>query len=140
MSQIAKLSDFAPLLEGWAPYGDGFAGFVGPLYTRQLGGLTAWGFLAEARHLNPAGNVHGGMLATFIDDAVSLAACSETGGIGQATIQLNIHFIGAVKEKEFVEAQCYVMRRARTVIFMRAECRVGQRVVATADGIWKLFG
>ncbi len=132
---------FDPAAAGWLPYGEGFAGLVGPLWTRaDADGRMAYGFLAQRRHLNPVGNVHGGMLTTFIDDSLSLAARAATGGVGQATIQLNVHFIGAVREGEFVEARCDVMRRARTLIFMRAECHVDERIVASAEGIWKLFG
>lgn len=132
---------FDPAAAGWQPYGEGFAGHVGPLWSMtRANGETAYGFLAQTHHLNPVGNVHGGMLMTFIDDALSLAARAETGGVRQATIQLNVHFIGAVKAGDFVEARCQVMRRARSVIFLRADCHVGSRIVASADGIWKLFG
>jgi acyl-coenzyme A thioesterase PaaI-like protein len=41
---------------------------------------------------------------------------------------------------EFVEAKCEVVRRTRSLIFMNAELVVGDRVVATAKGIWKALG
>lgn len=132
-------SSFCPATAGWEPYGEGFAGLVGPLWHRHDAAGTRYGFLAGERHLNPVGNVHGGMLTTFIDDALSLAAREKSGGIGQATIQLNVHFIAAVKSGDFVEARCEVVRQARSLMFMRVNCHVGERIVASADGIWKLF-
>jgi acyl-coenzyme A thioesterase PaaI-like protein len=38
---------------------------------------------------------------------------------------------------EFVEARCRVVHRTRSLIFMSAELLVGNRVVATANGVWK---
>ena len=37
----------------------------------------------------------------------------------------------------FVEAKCRVGRRTRSLIFMSGEITVGDRVVATANGVWK---
>jgi acyl-coenzyme A thioesterase PaaI-like protein len=58
----------------------------------------------------------------------------------QATIQLDVHFIESVQIGEFVEARCRVIRRTRSLIFMSAELLVGNRVVATANGVWKALG
>jgi acyl-coenzyme A thioesterase PaaI-like protein len=41
---------------------------------------------------------------------------------------------------EFVEARCTVVRRTRALVFMSAELIVGERVVATANGVWKTLG
>ena len=58
----------------------------------------------------------------------------------QTTVQLDIHFVDAVRVGDFVEARCTVVRRTRTLVFMSAELVVGERVVATANGIWKTLG
>jgi acyl-coenzyme A thioesterase PaaI-like protein len=58
----------------------------------------------------------------------------------QATVQLDVHFIDAVKIGEFVEARCTVVRRTRSLIFMSADLVVGERVVAAAKGVWKTLG
>jgi acyl-coenzyme A thioesterase PaaI-like protein len=41
---------------------------------------------------------------------------------------------------EFVEAKCRVVRRTRSLIFMSGEFVVGDRTVATANGVWKALG
>jgi acyl-coenzyme A thioesterase PaaI-like protein len=38
-----------------------------------------------------------------------------------------------------VEAQCEVVRRTRSVVFMRGTLVVGSHLVATANGIWKIL-
>jgi len=58
----------------------------------------------------------------------------------QATIQLDMHFIDAVRIGEFVEAHCRVVRRTRSVVFMSADLMVGTRLIATASGMWKVLG
>jgi acyl-coenzyme A thioesterase PaaI-like protein len=58
----------------------------------------------------------------------------------QATVRLDMHFIDAVQVGEFVEAKGAVVRRTRSLVFMVAELVVGERVVATANGVWKMLG
>ena len=55
-------------------------------------------------------------------------------------MQLDVHFVDAVKIGEFVEARCQVVRRTRSLVFMNGELVVGDRIVATAKGVWKTLG
>ena len=41
---------------------------------------------------------------------------------------------------EFIEAKCKVVRRTRSLVFMSAELVAGERIVATANGVWKALG
>ena len=51
-----------------------------------------------------------------------------------------MHFVDAVQIGEFVECRCKVVRRTRSLVFMSGELVVGERVVATAYGVWKTLG
>ena len=53
---------------------------------------------------------------------------------------LTEHGVDAVQIGEFVEAKCRVVRRTRSLIFMSGEFMVGDRTVATANGVWKALG
>lgn len=140
-SADAKIASFDPAAAGWEPYGDeGFIGLVGPFWTRQDGGNHLYAFMAEPKHHNRRGVVQGGMLMTFADRSLGMTCWYANGQIPQATVQLDVHFIGAVQIGEFVEAKCKVVRRTRSLIFMSAELVVGTRIVATANGIWKSLG
>jgi acyl-coenzyme A thioesterase PaaI-like protein len=77
------------------------------------------------------------MLMTFADRAMGMTAWHANGRRPQATVQLDVHFVDAVQIGEFVEARCEIVRRTRTLIFMRSTLVVGERVVATASGVWK---
>jgi acyl-coenzyme A thioesterase PaaI-like protein len=37
-------------------------------------------------------------------------------------------------------ARCKIVRRTRSLIFMSADLVVGERVVATGNGVWKTLG
>jgi acyl-coenzyme A thioesterase PaaI-like protein len=58
----------------------------------------------------------------------------------QATVQLDMQFLDAVQIGEFVECLAKVVRRTRSLVFMSGELVVGDRVVATATGVWKTLG
>ncbi len=132
---------FDPQAEGWTPMVDrGFVDLVGPLWLRHEPEGTACGFLAEARHLNRGGIVHGGMLMTFADQAIGFASIEAAPEGRRVTIQLDTQFVAAVREGDFVVARCRVVRRTRSVMFMTTTLTVGDTVVVTANGIWKLGG
>ena len=132
---------FDPTREGWEADTDaGFIGLIGPLWRRSDGESWSYAFLAEPKHLNRRGVVHGGMLTAFADQALGLTAWYANERQAQATVQLDVHFVDAVRAGDFVEAQCKVVRRTRSLLFMSAILAVGSRVVATANGVWKTLG
>ncbi len=133
-----KTAAFDPARAGWKIVKqNGFGALAGPIW-RQ--GDARFGFLVEAKHLNFADIVHGGMLTTLADQAMGMTALRATGNKPHATIELNVQFVGAVRLGEFVEAHCEVVRLTRAIIFMQCRLLVGTRVVANATGIWKIRG
>jgi len=130
-----------PAAAGWEPYGDeGFIGLIGPFWTRQVGDNHLYAFMAEPKHHNRRGVVQGGMLMTFADRSMGMTCWYANERQPQATVQLDVHFIDAVRIGEFVEAKCKVVRRTRSLVFMSGELVVGTRLVATASGVWKTLG
>jgi acyl-coenzyme A thioesterase PaaI-like protein len=96
--------------------------------------------MAQPKHHNRRGIVQGGMLMTFADRSMGMTCWYANERQPQATVQLDVHFIDAVEIGEFVEAKCRVVRRTRALVFMSAELVVGERLVATASGVWKTLG
>jgi uncharacterized protein (TIGR00369 family) len=116
---------------------DGFIAHVGPFWVKTEGGAVQMGFVADERHKNRRGIVQGGMIATLADRAMGLAIRLNNAGAPQTTIQLDIHYVDGAKIGDFIEAHCRVVRRTRHVLFVDADLVVGDRLVATAKGIWK---
>ena len=113
---------------------------IGPFLAKREGEAWRYGFLAEERHLNKGGVVHGGMLMSFADDAFGMTVWEAAGRQLCTTVQLNTQFVAPVRAGEFVESRAEVLRRTRTLIFMRGVLLVGDRTVIHADGVWKILG
>jgi uncharacterized protein (TIGR00369 family) len=72
----------------------GFAGRLGVRVTDVDEGSARLEFEATGEHLNPAGTVHGGVLATLVDTAMGTAVRSTTGdGDVPATSQLTVTYL-----------------------------------------------
>jgi acyl-coenzyme A thioesterase PaaI-like protein len=137
----AAVKAFDPAAAGWQLDKDeGFIGLIGPIWSRPNGDSVLYAFMAEAKHHNRRGVVQGGMLMTFADRSLGRTSWYANDRQPQATAQLDVHFIDAVQIGEFVEAKCRVVRRTRSLVFMAGELVVGDRVVATANGVWKTLG
>ncbi len=132
---------FDPAAEGWTTRPEtGLIALLGPVWMKPHGEARHYGFVAEARHLNQGGVVHGGMLMAFADQALGMTASRANGGRRQATVQLDTHFLAPVEEGEFVEAHCEVTLQTRSLIFLRCTLRVGDRAVTASSGVWKVLG
>jgi uncharacterized protein (TIGR00369 family) len=128
------------LADGWEPLDAGaYIELVGQVYFKGEGENTSYGFIAQSRHKNRRGVIHGGVLASFADRALAMGGRRVNDGQPQATIELSIRFIDAVQIGEFVDLVPEVVRKTRSIIFVRGTLMAGKRIVATADGIWKLF-
>lgn len=72
----------------------GFAGRLGIEVTRAADGGARIEFEARDEHLNPAGTLHGGVLATLVDSAMGQAVRSVAGEDDvPATSQLTVTYL-----------------------------------------------
>lgn len=118
--------------------GKNFNTFVGPYYERDGDPLRA-GFVTDERHGNKRGVTHGGMIATSFDVALGNAAWSAAQGQRCATVQLTIQYVGALQLHEFAEVQVEIVRATRSLVFLRGVMLANERMIATADGVWKIL-
>lgn len=126
--------------EGWVMRPTkAFGTLVGPFHGPPDGGTAACGFLADERHGNKRGVVHGGMIATAFDVALGNASWDAAGQRPCATVQLNVQFVGAVQLGEFALMAVELVKTTRTLVFLRGTMTVDGRMVATADGVWKIL-
>lgn len=130
---------------GWrvAKYA-GFVETIGAVWLRTDGVLPRFAFIAEAKHLNRNGTVHGGMFLSILDHAFGMAVISAMGDTVDsrrlATIQFNAQFMGAASAGDFIETDCIILRRTRSLVFLRGECRVGDSIVVAGDCVIKVIG
>jgi acyl-coenzyme A thioesterase PaaI-like protein len=131
---------FDPAASGWTKEDRvGFSALVGPIWMHHDDAGLAYGFLAEAKHANMRGVVHGGMLMTFADQALGRIVSEAVGRKPIATIQLDTHFLAPARPGDFVEARGTIMRRTRAVVFVEGVLTVKGHPVTRSYGIWKVL-
>ena len=116
-----------------------FSDTAGPFWSRRTGDNLRYGVLAEPRHTNYRGVVHGGLLLTFADHALGMAVWEQIGRVPAATIQLDMQFVDAVRPGDFVELDADIVRATRSVVFVRGSLTVAERSIAMASGVWKIL-
>lgn len=117
----------------------GFMGQSGPLWTRREASGWAYGLLAEDKHLNPAGVVHGGALCTLIDHVLSTVAWEACDRTPCVTVQLDTHFLAEVRAGQFAQARVSITARTSTLVFMEGTVLVDERPVLAARAIMKVL-
>lgn len=92
----------------------------------------------QSQHLNFVRIAHGGFLASVADIAfgVILKRLSQTPPV---TINLNVDYIGAVREGDWIEAHVEVLKAGNN--FTNASCllKVGDRLVLRANGVFTVW-
>lgn len=96
------------------------------------------GIRARHRHCNSHGIVHGGMLMAFADGLCATAVSRATRS-RLVTIRLTTDFVDMARAGEWIEGTAEVTRATRSVAFVEGKAYVGDRLVFTASGIFKLF-
>ncbi len=125
---------------GWvAREADDFTGNIAPLWIRGTAGDREIGFLVGPQHSNNRQTLHGGALMTFADIAVGHAAADALGHANCVTAQLQVYFVAFAKPGDFVSCRAEVVRQTAQLVFARGLICVGDRTVASADGIWKVL-
>jgi uncharacterized protein (TIGR00369 family) len=139
--EAMEAAAFDPAAQGWEAIVNhtAFGDLVGPIWKRPEGEPLRFGFVVAPKHLNRAGILHGGMLMTAADQVMAMTARATSNAKRHATIELNIQFVDGVKLGEFVEAEAEVVRATRSLVFMRGTMHVGNRTVASTNGIWKII-
>jgi acyl-coenzyme A thioesterase PaaI-like protein len=129
-----------PSEAGWKPFTQaGFVGLVGPLWTRREAASWTYGLVVEDRHLNESRTLHGGMLTTLVDEALSLIVWEAIERRPCATIQLDMQFVGAVRAGAFIEVRGRVTRQTTSLVFMQGAATVDGAEIGTAIGMWKIL-
>jgi uncharacterized protein (TIGR00369 family) len=137
---MARMTEYDPTSDGWAQmHANPMPAGLGVPWQRREADAWRYGMLTRAGHANPAGAVHGGVLAVFADHTLGCYVEAAADGAPNVTIQLNTHFLAAVAPGSFLELRGEVTRVTGTMVFVRGIIAVGKRDVLAADGIWRVF-
>jgi len=92
----------------------------------------------QEMHMNAGGVTHGGYVMSMLDSGMGTAAHQVIDG-GAVTINLNINFIGGSKPGDVILGYAKIKKQTRSLIFMYGELKCKDKLLATAEGIWKIL-
>ncbi len=116
-----------------------FAEMVGPLYVREEETGTIFGFRVHARHGNLHGTMHGGMLMTLADQVLGMTVMDAVGDVPVVTVSLNTEFVAAAFPGDWLVGRAEIVRKTRSLIFVRGTICREDDIVLSAAGVWKQF-
>jgi uncharacterized protein (TIGR00369 family) len=131
-----------PPLDGFVPTHliDPFEIYVGPVFDYGPPGAKTYALRIESRHVNRRGVIHGGMLMTLADMTLGQAVWDITEKAPCVTLNMQSHFLRSAKEGDIVQVTPFLVRRTRSLVFMRGDFTVAGEAIFTAGSVWKLLG
>ncbi len=124
--------------DGWREIeDDGFIDHVGPFFHRKVEDVHQYAVVAQTKHRNLRGVVQGGMLMTFADRTMGLAAYQAVKQ-GVVTIQMDSQFLDTARIGELLLSQPRVVRGTKSVVFMSTEVKAGERCIILANAVFKI--
>lgn len=126
---------------------DGFEKFIvdspfdnhfGDIYTKEIDGRLVTGFLVSEQHLNVAGNLHGGAIASFADWQVLAAKHQENITAHTPTINLSVDYLSPGLLGDWLESYVTLQKRTGRMLFTRAEIRRGEDIIARSNAIYSI--
>jgi uncharacterized protein (TIGR00369 family) len=128
---FAELTDPGPFLQ-----------HVGPLYIRASGDDgPVLGLCAAEEHLNAAGAIHGGLLASLCDSACGQAirAQADDGISGAVTISLTIDYLAPSGRGDWLEARTTVEKLGARLAFADCSVTANGRQVVRARAVFSVL-
>ncbi|MBT3330860.1 MAG: PaaI family thioesterase [Rhodospirillaceae bacterium] len=129
------------LPEGFQPFPSqgSFPALCGPThYRRDKDGGFMNGFQARQMHDNTNNIVHGGVLFTFADDIMGRASSGITRRMS-TTIALNVEYLAPAPLDAWIEGATEITYMDDRFAFVRSRIFHGDRILLTADGVWRLL-
>lgn len=117
-----------------------FSAAVGSAWMKGEPGQRILALLTDENSGNEhMGTVHGGAMMTFADMAFGAAVVDAIGRPHCATAQLNFQFTASARTGSMITCEPEVVRQTSQLVFLRALMKCGDRVIGSADGIFKVL-
>ena len=117
----------------------GFMGLVGAPAPELDDGTARMVVEVDERHLNPAGAVHGGMLATLVDTTMGAAVRSAVDEEAPATSQLTVTYLRPGKPGR-LEVTARVSKRGDDLTMCEADVEQDGKALVHALATFALVG
>ncbi|UWQ21528.1 PaaI family thioesterase [Jannaschia sp. W003] len=91
-------------------------------------------------HTNRHGAVHGGIVASVLDNALGATASLSVDDTGMApflTVSMTVNFLAPAYAGDVLDAVGLLRGGGRSTVFVEGEVRAGETLIATATGVFK---
>lgn len=119
---------------------DPFEIHIGPVYERGDAPHKTFALLIDKRHVNMRGIIHGGMLMTFADAALGQSVWDHTDRAPSVTLNMQSQFLKPAKEGDLLTVAPQLVRKTKSLVFMRGDFQVAGETVFAVTSVWKLLG
>lgn len=141
---VATPEDTPDVPDGFRPINmrpNPFLDPLGPLYGRRDGNGITIGIRVQARHCNPGGFCHGGMLMTLADMLLIYNSNTQSG-ITQFMLTVNLtgDFVGPAPMNCWLEGRAEMLRASKNMVFTNGVFTADGNVVLRVNGIFKPSG
>ena len=132
-------------LSAWTGYQEsmtdthGFVALIGAQDPESEDGRARLVVEVDARHLNPAGAVHGGLLATLVDTTMGAAVRSAVDDESAATSQLTVTYLRPGEPGQLL-VTARVSKRGDSLTMCEAEVEQDGRTLVHALATFALVG
>lgn len=116
----------------------GIPASLGALWTQRDVDSWRYAIQLDESHANAQGFIHGGVMMTFMDHALSLLVWEKSGRAMCTTVHLDNHFLVGVKPPAFLELEAEILRQGKTTAFARGVLRQQGEAVMEATGVWSI--
>lgn len=117
----------------------GFMSTIGPMVQAELeDGSRLYGLRIGEEHLNSLKLVHGGVIASLVDQAIALEIWNATERQPLVTVQLDIRYVGGARAGMLLETVIRLRSVRRSIIFADADVMddAGE-LIACANAVMK---
>lgn len=131
----------ASIPEGFTPIDEAgtFLGHIGGLHWRLGEGAAETCVVLERKHTNPMGVAHGGLVMTLMDITLGATAHSlMPPGAFPLTVQHSCNFIRGARLGDLLRCEARSDAATRSLIYVSARSFVGEQLVATGAGVFRI--
>lgn len=128
--------DIPDTFQHWS--GDEAENFVGPFFFRLLGeGELETAFRVRPEHCNSHLTLHGGISMMFADYTLCVCGIGGSQEEGVVTVSCNSEFLAPARAGDLVIGRGHVIRKTRSLVFVRSELLVNDEIILTSSATLK---
>ncbi len=110
-----------------------------PLYSKKTDNAVIMGLRLARPHTNARGLIHGGLIASLADNAMGYSCAQAMGwSASLVTIGLAVDFVGSAEIGQWLAVESEVIKTGGTLCFAQCLVTADGRVIARANGTFRV--